>query len=86
MKRAIIHSDNFTDFCFVIKTIVGEKPFECDVCGRKFARSDERRRHSKIHFREAEAMSKKQQSQQPSSSMSTLLTKHLKGESREHSR
>ena len=30
----------------------GEKPFACDVCGRRFARSDERRRHMKIHLKE----------------------------------
>ena len=26
-----------------------EKPFSCDTCGRRFARSDERKRHAKVH-------------------------------------
>ncbi len=26
-----------------------EKPFSCDTCGRRFARSDERKRHGKVH-------------------------------------
>lgn len=29
--------------------IVLEKPFSCDTCGRRFARSDERKRHAKVH-------------------------------------
>ena len=32
------------------KCVSGEKPFGCDVCGRRFARSDERKRHSKVHL------------------------------------
>ena len=28
--------------------IAGEKPFKCDVCGRTFARSDEKKRHAKV--------------------------------------
>ena len=26
-----------------------EKPFLCETCGRRFARSDERKRHGKVH-------------------------------------
>ena len=33
------------------KCVSGEKPFGCDVCGRRFARSDERKRHSKVHLK-----------------------------------
>jgi hypothetical protein len=29
--------------------IFQEKPFSCDTCGRRFARSDERKRHAKVH-------------------------------------
>ncbi len=29
--------------------ICSEKPFSCDTCGRRFARSDERKRHAKVH-------------------------------------
>jgi hypothetical protein len=29
--------------------MLSEKPFSCDTCGRRFARSDERKRHAKVH-------------------------------------
>lgn len=32
--------------------IIGEKPFSCEVCGRKFARSDEKKRHAKVHLKQ----------------------------------
>ena len=38
--------------------IAGEKPFKCDVCGRTFARSDEKKRHAKVkHYKPATALS-----------------------------
>jgi hypothetical protein len=36
---------------FYKKKILGEKPFTCDACGRKFARSDEKKRHAKVHVK-----------------------------------
>ena len=39
-----------------ILSFPGEKPFTCDSCGRKFARSDEKKRHAKVH---AKSRSKK---------------------------
>ena len=42
----------FTKNKIVSSLFLGEKPFACEVCGRRFARSDERRRHMKIHLRE----------------------------------
>ena len=32
--------------------VSGDKPFSCEVCGRKFARSDERKRHAKVHLKQ----------------------------------
>lgn len=31
----------------------GEKPFSCDICNRRFARSDEKKRHAKVHQKQA---------------------------------
>ena len=54
-------------------SVSGEKPFACDCCGRRFARSDERRRHMKIHLREQqkreEEMKKVMQQQVANSQM-----------------
>lgn len=31
---------------------VSLQPFSCDICGRKFARSDEKKRHAKVHLKQ----------------------------------
>ena len=36
---------------------LGEKPFTCDACGRKFARSDEKKRHAKVHSKKSKKVS-----------------------------
>ncbi len=37
---------NKKELCFFF---LPEKPFLCETCGRRFARSDERKRHGKVH-------------------------------------
>ena len=47
--RAFSRSDHLTTH---VRTHTGGKPFCCEVCGRKFARSDERKRHTKVHSKQ----------------------------------
>jgi hypothetical protein len=66
---------------FFPSVLPGEKPFACDCCGRRFARSDERRRHMKIHLREQqkreEEMKKVMQQQAVNNQMMNAATEAI---------
>lgn len=43
------HQGYWTYFVFVFIVFVGEKPFECDICKRRFREQSDLRKHKKVH-------------------------------------
>lgn len=66
----------FSDLCFIFFPI-GEKPYPCDLCGKRFRMKGDMRRHIKIHTKTKPLLKEKEKSpekdENSSSSSSAIL-------------